>query len=237
MKRQRHLIVPGLLLALAASGCAGVRPAGDGPVVAEPPTPRTVAVHPEAPGPQLWQASNNLLLFPDLRAREVGDVLTVNIVETAKASKQATTKTGRDSSVDAGVDAFLGYENWAKDRLNQAYGFKPEQMVKGSLSSSFEGSGTTVRDEQMTASMSVRVVQVLPSGNLVIRGSRHVRVNHEDQVIVLSGIVRPEDVSPDNTILSSYIADARIEYYGKGVVSEKQRPGWMARVLDVVWPF
>jgi flagellar L-ring protein precursor FlgH len=71
----------------------------------------------------------------------------------------------------------------------------------------------------------------------VIRGSRHVRLNNEDQIIVLSGIIRPEDISQDNTILSSFVADAKIEYFGKGVVSDEQRPGWLARILNVIWPF
>jgi flagellar L-ring protein precursor FlgH len=164
----------------------------------------------------------------------VGDVVTINVVETAKASKNATTKTQRDSSIDAGIEAFLGYETWLEERNSR---FNSDNMFRAKMAKGFDGSGTTTRNETMTASISARVVEVLPNDNLLIRGSRHVRLNNEDQIIVVSGIIRPEDISPDNTILSSFVADAKIEYFGKGVISDEQRPGWLARILNVIWPF
>ncbi|HDG98416.1 MAG TPA: flagellar basal body L-ring protein FlgH, partial [Desulfobacterales bacterium] len=115
--------------------------------------------------------------------------------------------------------------------------FDNTTMFKASMSNSFDGSGSTSRDETMTASITARVVEVLPNGNLYIRGTRQIKVNNEVQYITLSGLIRPYDISPDNTVLSSYIADAKIEYTGKGAVSDKQRPGWLMRLLDYVWPF
>jgi flagellar L-ring protein precursor FlgH len=110
-------------------------------------------------------------------------------------------------------------------------------MIKASMKNEFDGSGQTSRDETMTASITARVVDVTPEGNLFIRGTREVKVNNETQYITLTGLIRPEDISPDNTVLSSYIADAQIAYSGSGSVSDKQRPGWLTRALDLIWPF
>ena len=101
----------------------------------------------------------------------------------------------------------------------------------------FEGTGETNRDDTLVATISARVIDKTMDGNLVIRGYREIRVNNETQFIILSGIVRPRDVTANNTIQSSKIAEARIEYSGTGIISEKQQPGWFARGLDVVWPF
>ncbi len=175
--------------------------------------------------------------YEDLRAHRVGDLVTINIVETSKAKKKAETKTERTSSLDAGINNMLGYETMFRSWGGFPPAFDNTAMFKGFMSNKFEGTGETTRDESMTASITARVVEVLPNGNLVIRGTRYIKVNNENQYIILSGIIRPVDISPDNTILSSYISDAKIEYSGTGSVSDKQRPGWLTRLLDYVWPF
>jgi len=184
----------------------------------------------------LFRESSYYGFFQDLRAHKVGDLVTVNIVETSKATKKADTKTERTSSIDAGIDNLLGYESKMKS-WGVPKAFDNTAMFKASMGNEFDGSGSTSRDESMTASITARVVEVLPNGNLFIEGTRKIRVNNETQNITLSGIIRPSDISPDNTVLSSYIADARIDYTGSGPVSDKQRPGWLARILDLVWPF
>lgn len=175
--------------------------------------------------------------FQDLRAFKVGDLVTINIVETSKATKKAATKTERSSSIKAGIDNLLGYETKMRSWGGLPRAFSNSTMFKASMANSFDGSGSTSRDETMTASITARVVEVLPNGNLFIRGTRQIKVNNEVQYITLSGLIRPYDISPDNTVLSTYIADAKIEYTGKGAVSDKQRPGWLMRLLDYVWPF
>ena len=80
-------------------------------------------------------------------------------------------------------------------------------------------------------------MQVRPNGNLFIKGTREIKVNSETQYIILSGLIRPEDISPGNTILSSYIGNAKIEYSGDGSISDKQKPGWLTRIVDFIWPF
>jgi len=182
----------------------------------------------------LFRESSTVNYYRDLRAFRVGDIVTISIAESAQASKQATTNLGDDYSMSAGVTSLLGYETLIPHR---AAGFDPSEALDAKTATTFKGSGTTTRKETMTAQMSARVIQVLMNGDLMIRGTREIVVNQEKQYIVLEGIVRPSDISSDNSISSSYIADARIWYTGKGVVSTKQQPGWMARILDQIWPF
>jgi flagellar L-ring protein precursor FlgH len=109
--------------------------------------------------------------------------------------------------------------------------------VKAGMANNFDGKGETTRSSQLAAYITAQVIQVLPNGYLVIHGSRQVRVNNENQIINVQGVIRTEDINSSNIVLSTYIADARIELIGEGVISDKQRPGWLARVLDWVWPF
>lgn len=190
----------------------------------------------------LWSDTAFRNLFQDLRAYKVGDLVTVNIVETSQATKSASTQTNRQSSMDAGIDNLMGWEgrmknltSFGKSDVRNAY--DNTSVFKGSMGSDFRGSGSTARNDTMTASLTARVIEVKPNGNLLIQGTRQIRVNNETQVIVLSGLIRPVDISPDNTVLSSYIGDARIEYAGTGALSDKQRPGWLTRAVDFVWPF
>ena len=184
----------------------------------------------------LWKEISSRALFQDLRAYKAGDLVTINIVETSKASKKSDTKTSRQSSIDMGISNALGWES-KLENLGAGTGFDNKAMFKASAKNSHDGSGSTTRDESMTAYITARVTKVMPNGNLFIKGTRQVRVNHETQFITLSGVIRHEDISPDNTILSSYIADAKIEYTGSGPISDKQRAGWLTRALDTIWPF
>jgi len=184
----------------------------------------------------LWRNDTVRDLFQDLRAFRVGDLVTINIVETSKASKKANTKTGRQSSINAGISNLLGWEGKI-GKIGVPGVFSNESMFKASLKNDFNGSGETSRDESMTASITARVVKVMPNGNLFIEGTRQIKVNNENQYIMLSGLIRSIDISPDNTILSSYMADARITYTGSGPVSDKQKPGWLMRAVDFIWPF
>lgn len=190
----------------------------------------------------LWRANGQKGLFRDLRARDVGDLVTVNIAESSKGSKKADTKSSRESSIAAGISNALGWEGKIKEltylgNKKARASLDTSSLFKGSMTNEFTGEGETNRDESMTASITARVTAVTPEGNLYIMGTREVRLNLETQFITLTGLIRPEDISPDNTVLSSYIADARIAYSGSGPVSDKQRPGWLMRFADFVWPF
>lgn len=183
-------------------------------------------------------------LFLDTKARTAGDIVTVKIQESSKATNQANTKTARDSSLSAGIDAFMGIEEWWQDKVLRWLGSNMPKVnpfgsasVKGSMSSEFEGDGSTTRSGDLTAYITCRVTDVLPNGNLRIVGTREVMVNHENQVIILSGVIRPRDIGNDNIIKSIYVSDAKIAYSGSGVIDDRQRPGWMANFLNTVWPF
>jgi len=109
--------------------------------------------------------------------------------------------------------------------------------VAAKTKNDFNGTGETSRETKVVSTMTCTVVESYPNGNLLIRGKRMIKVNGEEQIITLSGIARPEDIDSTNSIKSTRIADTRITYYGKGVVSDKQKPGWMMRAFDNVWPF
>lgn len=236
-----------IFITLTLAACAGVPPAiKTNTTMTElapyrEPVQRQVIGDPAAKA-GLFTDISSRNLFQDMRAAQVGDLVTVNIVETAKADKSASTQTGRQSSMEAGIDNLLGWENRIKNLTSLGKddvksGFSNSNMLKGSLSNNFNGSGSTSRTESMTASITAVVTEVKPNGNLFIKGTRQVRVNNETQFIILSGQIRPEDISPNNTVLSSYIGDARIEYMGNGPVSDKQRAGWLTRGVDYIWPF
>ncbi|WP_243370239.1 flagellar basal body L-ring protein FlgH [Geotalea sp. SG265] len=181
----------------------------------------------------IWQDSS-AGFAEDLKARRRGDTVTVVITEQASASKEATTGTSRGSSISAGIPKLMGLEtnvtgisNWMD--LNK--------LLSASYDSKYDGSGKTTREENLHATITAKVIDVIGNGNLLIEGKRNVKVNNEDQVIVLTGTVRTRDISADNVVNSIYIADARITYSGKGIISDRQKPGWLMGILDVIWPF
>ena len=201
-----------------------------------PPRARFVKVPPErAPEGSLWRSrSDSAFLFTDLKAYRVNDLLTIRIAETSQASREATTKTARSSTLAANFKAFFGTEQLLKAGLGN---FNPDSVLSASNQNDFDGSGKTTRKGDFTATLTARVVDVLPNGDLAIEGHREIVVNNEVQWISLTGVVRPRDIKPDNTVLSSLIADAQMEFTGVGVISAKQRPGWVTRILDYIWPF
>ncbi|GIX47077.1 MAG: hypothetical protein KatS3mg131_1288 [Candidatus Tectimicrobiota bacterium] len=123
------------------------------------------------------------------------------------------------------------------ERTLRNNGVDPSAAVEASLENTFDGKGSTERKNSVTATLTAVVREVFPNGNLYIEGTKEVIINNERQYLILSGVIRPEDIRPDNSITSDQIADVRIVYSGSGVVSDKQRPGWLGRLLDVVWPF
>jgi len=227
------LSVLSLTVAICTSGCATPQPKklhlADIPVQS--------ATTPASPG-SIWpgETSRNAL-FQDLRARNIGDIVTIEVVEKTSAINGGNTSTARKSSDDIAISKFLGLPTnfGMRNFLGQGNPFSPE--IQSSYDSKFDGSGTTKRSGELNAVISTRVTDILQNGNLVIEGKKDTVVNNELQYIVLSGIIRPEDINEHNSIPSTLISDARIEYSGRGVVADEQSPGWMRRILDNVWPF
>ena len=186
-----------------------------------------------SPG-SLWTGSLPALVA-DRKGRTVGDIVTVTIFERSSASKEASTETGRDSNISADLSKLFGLESRIPDLFG--LGMDPTALIDATASNSFSGSGKTSRAEDLAASLTTQIVQIYPNGNLRIAGNKTVTVNNEMQIIKLTGIVRETDISPGNVIDSKNILNARIYYSGQGVISDKQKPGWLMRSLDAVWPF
>ena len=128
----------------------------------------------------------------------------------------------------AGFDALFGAEKKIKELPS---------LVSGKADSSYEGKGSTSRTTTLQTNMTARVIDVLPNGNLVVEGMREVRVNNENQVLYITGVVRPVDISRNNVVLSSSVAQMAVRVQGRGVVSQPLRPGWLYRILMGVMPF
>lgn len=170
----------------------------------------------------------------DLRAHHVGDIVTVIILEKASASKESNTETAKDTGISASIPTFFGFEKVVKENNPN---IDPSNLIEAQFKNNFKGSGKTTRKEDLLATLTTQVIQVYPNGNMKIRGGKSVVVNNENQIIYLTGIVRPWDVSAANEVDSSKILNAQIAYTGKGIISDKQRPGWLTRIVDRVWPF
>jgi flagellar L-ring protein precursor FlgH len=176
----------------------------------------------------LWrEGAGGSNLFADHRARAVNDIVTIVVVEQSTQSRSASTKTSKDTSRTAALNNFPGLD--LPGRNAQA-----AKMLKFDLAgaASHEGKGEIERSDRLTTQIPARVVKVLDNGNLVIEGRRAVLVNDESQVATISGVVRPQDITGGNTVLSSQIADAEVQLVGKGVLAEAQRPGVLHRFLD-----
>ncbi len=191
---------------------------------------RNYSSKPVAQG-SLWPADDHVFFYADRKALRVGDIITISIVENAKANNTADTDLSRKSSLNASLSNFFGKEKFLKL-------FKlGNDLITSSADDSHKGAGTTTREGQLIATITAIVKEVLPNGNLVIQGTREVAVNHEEQYITITGVVRPEDVNRDNVVLSGQVADASIAIGGLGVVADKQRSGWGTWIFDFLWPF
>lgn len=222
------LLLP--LLTLTASGCGMTR------ATERPPAPIAIVqpTPPETLTPKkgsIWQTTDRNTLFLDNKARNVGDIITVKVSENASAINDANTKLDRNNSNSLNLNGSMDVTKILTNALGSAAGGLTSNF--GSTSA-FEGKGKTDRKSQLSATISCVVTQVLANGNLRIEGRRDITVNHENQFILLSGVVRPEDISADNSVTSAQIADARIDYSGDGDIDEQQRPSWFGRFLSTI---
>jgi flagellar L-ring protein precursor FlgH len=175
----------------------------------------------------LWNNSAAYLVS-DYKARMPGDLVTVVVRESTDAVSTATADNARNSQMSTTIPQLYGVEGRVKELPN---------LVNGQGSSTFSGKGTTTRQSTLSATVSSRVREVLPNGDLVIEGYRDVRIHNENQSISLSGIVRPRDITPANEVPSSAVAYMEIKLQGKGLVTDNLKPGWLFRLLRGITPF
>jgi flagellar L-ring protein precursor FlgH len=194
------------------------------PTYSSPPAARQVTG-------SLWGESSGSL-FKDLKARQVGDIVTITVSEDSKGSKAATTETSRTKDFSGSLK-FAGTSAGTAPPVG-AFSFGPYQ---GQFENKSAGDGTTTRTDSMSAYMTATVVEVLPNGNMFIRGSRWTKVNNDMQQIILEGVIRPNDITRNNTVLSQNIAEAKIFLVGKGPIAQHQKPGWLGQLWDLISPF
>jgi flagellar L-ring protein precursor FlgH len=224
------------LAMLLTTGCRVVKQAYQPNPEPHPPVP----VMPEAIPPQvdvanlggsLYPSEGYWSLYSDTKAFRRGDLVRVIVRQKNEGKKNATTSTEREASISGSIRRFFGFE----DEIQEATTDDPE-LISVTSQNEFAGTGSTERKDDLTATISTVVTDVLANGNLVVYGNQIVTVNNEASVLTVQGIIRPYDIAPDNTIESNRIANANIEFAGSGVVTDKQHPGWAMRIFDWLWP-
>jgi len=219
----KRLYLLGLLGATTIlSACTAI------PQVAEPgyePTAPVVMARPEQHTGSLYQADYGLVLFEDQRASRVGDIIQVLLVEQTDAAKTSKTEIDKESKTELAAPTLFG-------ELLDDLGISLDS------SSEFEGEGKSNQSNHLSGSIAVTVSQVLPNGNLVVQGEKWIEINQGAEFIRIKGTVRPSDVSSNNIVLSTHVANAKISYGGKGSLNESNVTGWVVRFfLSPLWPF
>lgn len=183
----------------------------------------------------LWVDTYASHMYTNLhRASRVGDMVTILIEEVARGTKTAETKTERKSKHLLSLGGLFGLVSKLTSTIT---GFNGDKAIDVKHDNKHEGKGETKRKGELQAKLTARVIKVLKNGDMLIRGQKNIKVNSEEQSLVVEGFIRPYDINSDNTILSTYISDARITFNGFGTVSDKQKPGWLTRILDHILPF
>ena len=230
-----------LFAGIALSACSAmdrIENIGEAPKMAAVGNPAGQQIVAEIPRPapithvdnSLWQPGAQSF-FHDPRAMHVGDVITVNVSVTDTAKLQNTTSRSRTNTENASMNNLFGLEKALPSPLD------PSSLVKMGSDNSNVGVGSIQRAETISMTLAALVAQVLPNGNLVIDGHQQVRVNNELRDMRLSGIVRREDITQDNTVNLSQIAEARVIYGGQGTMSDVQQPRYGSQLLDIVLPW
>ncbi|HSZ07954.1 MAG TPA: flagellar basal body L-ring protein FlgH [Steroidobacteraceae bacterium] len=217
-------LLPGLVLCGALSACSLFSSAHHkpDPVVARvlpPPTPRTDGA--------IYQSGQQIELFADLKARRVGDVLTIRLTEVTNASKSAVTKTTKTTAVNNTGPTVLG--------RTITTGGVPIFTTTLAGADSFDGEGSSTQGNTLAGSLTVTVMEVQPNGNLVVQGDKTLKLNQGDEFVHVSGVVRIADIQVDNTVTSDRVSDAHISYSGKGVINSANQMGWLARFFNSVF--
>ena len=197
------------------------------------PMPEKVEAKPGANS--LWKPGS-AGFFKDQRAQKVGDIITVKVSAKDNALMENETEQNRDDNKDSmGVSSFLGYESHLGDYLPDAG--QPAHLIDVTSNREISGDGKIDRKEKIEMTMAAIVTQVLPNGNLVIEGTQEIRVNYELRQLTVRGVIRRADIQSDNTIESSKIAELRVSYGGKGVISDVQQPRYGRQLIDILAPF
>jgi len=213
--------VAALLAAGLLSGCGMLHSREQ-----KPDAPLARVLPPPAPPTDgaIYQAGQQMELFADLKARRVGDILTIKLNESINASKNAVTKTNKATTVDTTGPTIFGraITTGGVPILNTS--------LKGG--DTFDGEGSSTQSNSLVGAITVTVIGVQANGNLIVQGDKTLKLNQGDEFVRISGVIRPADIAADNTVTSDRVADARISYSGKGAVASSNHMGWLARFFN-----
>ncbi|HKJ77076.1 MAG TPA: flagellar basal body L-ring protein FlgH [Gammaproteobacteria bacterium] len=225
-------IIAAVAVLALVSGCASTPRVKEDPSFA-PVKPKAAAEPQRATG-AIYQArsrpASTRPLFEDAIAQGVGDLLTIRLVEQTEASKEASTTTGKSQEIGLESPTVFGREVTDDGT----------PILSGSVGAErdFDGNGESSQSNSLEGEITVTVAEVMANGNLVVRGEKILSLNQGDEYVRFSGIVRPEDIQPDNTVLSTKVANPRIAYGGSGVIDDANSMGWLARFFNsAIWPF
>lgn len=172
----------------------------------------------------IYQQGYGMEIFSDIKPRRVGDILTIVLAENTVSTKQARTQTQKDDQLNLNDPTLFGNRFGIGTNIDQQR--------------EFDSRGQSQQSNSLIGNITVTVIQVYPNGNLLVRGEKAVGLNQGYETIKISGIVRPYDIRADNTVLSTQVADVRVEYRGKGALADANRQGWLSRFFSsVIWPF
>ena len=213
-------VLPGLAALLLLGGCTVVEEKLDTTPTQVPVIP---VVPPSTPG-AIGAPSQGMALFEDAKARGIGDLLTIELIESTSAQKSATTDTSKSDNDTLGNIGFLGKTLHTNSSISSSRAFK--------------GAGDSAQSNSLQGSITVAVVQRLANGNLVVRGEKQIQINQGYEYVKLEGIIRPADIATDNSVTSDRVANARISYTGKGQIADANAQGWITRFFNSPWfPF
>ncbi|RRN55394.1 flagellar basal body L-ring protein FlgH [Pseudoxanthomonas sp. SGNA-20] len=220
--RPRSALVLALPAVLLLGGCAAAGDVRPYPPLA-PIVPGMPAQAAPTPG-AIYAGGQGLSLYGDRIARDVGDLLTITLVESTTAQTSATTQVSKDSELSTGVTSLFG----------GPVSFKGRDILSASANGErgFDGQGKSSQSNRLQGSVTVSVIQRLPNGNLVVQGQKNLRLNQGDELVQIQGIVRPQDISRDNTVPSSRVGEARIVYGGRGALAQSNAMGWLSRFFN-----
>ena len=182
----------------------------------------------------LWEPGGRTF-FRDQRANRIGDILTVVVSIDDKAQISNQTKRSRANSSSAGMPNVMGLESSVTSLLPSD--FNPSKMIDVASDLNNDGKGSIGRQEKITLRIAATIIQILPNGNMVLEGKQQVNVNYDQRELTIKGIIRPQDISAENTIKYDQIAEARINYGGKGVIADIQQPRYGDQLFDIILPF
>lgn len=229
---RRLLFLMTLLMGVTQGGCAllpepkiRIDPAQLGPTVYE-----RQRANRFIPNGAIYQSTTSNALFEDQKAKRIGDILTINLVESTNATKNSTTTTSKSTDTNI-VNAQL---------FGVPVTLNGNELLSGSLNGEqgFSGEGGATQSNRLEGSVTVTVIDQKPNGNLVVQGEKWLTLNQGQEFVRVSGIVRPIDILADNSISSEKIANARIEYAGKGALADANQMSWLARFFNSPWlPF